>query len=126
MLISMQLEKVIKKIEKYTYMKECLERHSQIREEDSLETIVFKLYIICESLVEIAHWVNEHGHKINSKTGTRKYRSKDISEIIKHANNVDPELSAITRKIFYLNKKGVKEKEWDKDVIRISNYGSKI
>lgn len=122
----MQLEKIVKKIEKYTYMKECLERHKTINENDSLETIVFKLYIICESLVDIAYWVNKHGYKINSKTGTRKYRSKDISEIIKYANNIDPELSAITRRIFYLNKKGVKEKEWDKDVVRISNYESKI
>lgn len=104
-------------------MKESMERHMEILEGDSIEIIIFKLYLTLESLEKISRWLDSKGYRLKSQMGNRKYRVQDISKIIKEAEGIDPELLFIVRRIYELNKKGIKEKEWSEHGICLSNNG---
>lgn len=66
--------------------------HGEVKEDDTFETIVFKKYIEFENVKDVADSINELGYKIktNSYVGSRKYTSKDISDIL-HNDSVEVE-----------------------------------
>lgn len=122
-MFKININEINKKIRQYTYMKESMERHMEILEGDSIEIIIFKLYLTLESLEKISRWLDSKGYRLKSQMGNRKYRVQDISKIIKEAEGIDPELLFIVRRIYELNKKGIKEKEWSEHGICLSNNG---
>lgn len=119
----MNISEIDRKIKQYLYMKESMERYMVINEVDSIETIVFKLYLVLESMDKISKWLNEQGYRIESQMGKRKYRVQDVSRIIQEAEEVNSELKTIVRRLYVLNKKGVKEKEWSEHGICLSDNG---
>jgi len=107
-------EKINSQISKLTYMRDSLLRHQDIKANDTLITIIFKMYLSLESVTKIAAWVNSQGYRIPSHKGERKYRVTDIRDILNEPQEaVSQELRYIVQKIFKANKHGSKIKEWD-------------
>lgn len=67
---------------------EVIENNSSIKEEDTLETIIFKKYLELESVKKVADYINQLGYRIKTQSyiGEKKYISNDISEIIANRN----------------------------------------
>lgn len=63
---------------------ELIENNGEIKENDTLETIVFKKYLQLENVKKVADHINSLGYRIktNSYIGERKYIGNDITEII--------------------------------------------
>lgn len=63
---------------------ELIETNGEVKENDTLETIIFKKYLELENVKRVADYINSLGYRIktNSYIGQRKYTSNDISEII--------------------------------------------
>ena len=65
-------------------------RVCKLKEADSLETKVFKLYLITGKLEAVAEYLNQNGYRIktDSYIGERKYIPNDITFIIKEKNHL--------------------------------------
>lgn len=81
---------------------DTINNFSQICENDSFETIVFKKYLELENVSEVAKYLNDKGYRIKtySYKGERKYIGTDVTRIIlnKYAK-VDDQLKDVVRLI---------------------------
>ncbi|NFO48597.1 hypothetical protein FDB40_17225 [Clostridium botulinum] len=87
--------------------------NGEIKEDDPLETIVFKKYIEFENVKDVADSINELGYRIktNSHVGSRKYTSKDISDILNNDSvEVEEELRESALTMFAYNSERVYKK----------------
>lgn len=56
----------------------------KIRKNDTLETKIVKAYIQLQNVNKVAEFINDLGYRIktDSRIGSRKYRSNDISNVL--------------------------------------------
>lgn len=101
-------EKRIEKIDRYLkILRKC-----KVKKSDSLNVVVFKMYLQLNHVSKVADIVNKLGFRVstNSKKGCRKFCSNDITEILKTGCvELDEELVAIAQHIHECNYKG---KRW--------------
>ena len=106
--ILIEADKKVSKINKYI---EILNK-SEIKENDSFETIVYKLYMQLDNIKLVADEINALGYRIKtfSYKGNRKYQTNDITEIITNKDaNVDEDLKEVVQEIQKINYGG---KRW--------------
>lgn len=106
--ILIEADKKVSKINKYI---EILNK-SEIQENDSFETIVYKLYMQLDNIKLVADEINALGYRIKtfSYKGHRKYQTNDITEIITNKDaNVDEDLKEVVQEIQKINYGG---KRW--------------
>lgn len=87
--------------------------NGEIKEDDTFETIVFKKYLEFENVKDVADSINKLGYKIktNSYVGSRKYTSKDISDILQNDSiEVEEELRESVLTMFAYNSERVYKK----------------
>lgn len=108
-------EKIIKeannKINKLDKYIEILNK-SEIVENDSFETIVYKLYIQLDNVKLVADEINRFGYRIKtfSWKGERKYNTNDITKIITNKEaDVDKDLKEAVQELQKMNYEG---KRW--------------
>lgn len=103
-----EAEKRVEKIDKYLkILRKC-----KIKKSDSLNVIVFKMYLQLNNVSKVADVVNKLGFRVstNSRKGCRKFGSNDITEILKNeCIELDEELVTIAQYIHECNYKG---KRW--------------
>ena len=101
-------EKRVEKIDRYLkILKKC-----KVKKSDSLDVVVFKMYLQLNHVSKVADIVNKLGCRVstNSRKGCRKFGSNDITEILKNGcTGLDEELVAIAQHIHDCNYKG---KRW--------------
>ncbi len=87
------IEKVIK----------VIENNGTIKEEDTIETIIFKKYLELENVQLVANYINDLGYRIKTESykGKRKFIGSDISDIIASNVKVDKNLKEIVQYIHY-------------------------
>lgn len=100
------LQKITKKYEESSSeikrILAAIDKYKEIKEGDSLETIVLKKYLVIGKVNEIANDINALGYSVKTETWAkeRKYTSNDISKIIREAKESDKELIEVVQKIF--------------------------
>lgn len=102
----MRIEDIDKKIEGLQFLKKlCLE---PIKEDENLDTKIYKKYLEVESVKNVAIWLNEKGYRIESPaTGEKiKYQSNDVTARLKDKKaEVREDLKEVVQKLFLKNKK---------------------
>lgn len=101
-------EKRVEKIDRYLkILRKC-----KVKKSDSLNVVVFKMYLQLNNVSKVADIVNKLCFRVstNSRKGCRKFGSNDITEILKNGcTELDEELVAIAQHIHECNYKG---KRW--------------
>lgn len=84
---------------------EVIENNSQIEDNDTFETIIFKKYLEIENVKKVANHINSLGYRIKTQSyiGERKYTSNDISEIIISDVEVEKKLKDTVKKLHSQN-----------------------
>lgn len=103
-----EAEKRVEKIDRYLkILRKC-----KVKKSDSLNVVVFKMYLQLNNVSKVADIVNKLCFRVstNSRKGCRKFGSNDITEILKNGcTELDEELVAIAQHIHECNYKG---KRW--------------
>lgn len=100
------LQKITKKYEESSSeikrILAAIDKYEEIKEDDSLETIVLKKYLVIGKVKDVADEINALGYRIKTETWAkeRKYSSNDITNIINEAKDVDQELKDVVQKMF--------------------------
>lgn len=79
----------------------AIQNNSQINENDTFETIVFKKYLELENVTNVAKYINDLGYRVktDSYIGERKYIGKDITDILISNVAIDHELKEVVREL---------------------------
>lgn len=103
----MRIEDIDKKINELNKFKSLLS--IGIKDEDTLNTKIFKKYLEEENVKKVAEYINSLGYRKAGCKKPRKFISNDISEILSDKNIIleNEELKEIVAKLFKSNKKGM-------------------
>lgn len=84
---------------------ELIENNGEVKENDTLETIVFKKYLELENVKKVADHINSLGYRIKTQSyiGERKYTSNDISEIIISDVDIEKKLKDTVKELHSQN-----------------------
>ena len=95
---------------------DTIEKYSEIKDNDSFETIVFKKYLEFENVSDVAKFLNDKGYRVKTKSyiGQRKYIGTDITEILisEKSKLVDKQLKET---VYYIHSRNCREvnKYWN-------------
>lgn len=97
----MTIEEVNKKIKQLELIRSFLEE--PIKEDDSIDTIIYKKYLEYENVSNVSKWLNEKGYTKMNEDNTKvvKYNPGDVSKSIKDKTvDVEERLKEIVKKLF--------------------------
>lgn len=96
----MTVENIDKEIKELSIIKEKLLYFSAL-ECNNINDIILQKYIELQSVKEVADYLNAKEYRIASASGSRKYISNDVSELILSTNlNANKELKEFTKELF--------------------------
>lgn len=99
--IKKETKKYNENMKKYKEIIKVIEENTEIKDTDSLETIVFKKYLELENVQSVAKYINDLGYRIktNSYVGERKYKGTDITNILAKDVDVEKKLKKVVQNL---------------------------